>query len=95
MGAINPYNGPSNVDLGMPKRWESVTPHATNYLDGDAENHYVAVVLYTPEGGAISFVQANGDTRTMTFTPGLMLPGAFVRVLLEGTDNIEIWAGFV
>lgn len=95
MGEVNPLKGHDRPMGGIPDRWIAVTPHATNYIEGDSSNYGVAIALKSADGGAIQFIDSYGNTVTMTFAAGEILPGTFIRVLAAGTASTEIWAGMV
>lgn len=82
MPAVDPYKG-YNRGVGNPDRWETVTPHASNYLEGDASNYNVAVAFYTPDGGTVTYYDAydpTGSSKSMVLGAGTVIPGKFVRV---------------
>ena len=92
---IRPHRGLHNVMASVPSRWELVTPHADNYLMGDANEHTVANVLKAATAGVIEFYDMGGGPKEMTFQAGESLSGEFTRVLAANTTVTEIWAGFM
>ena len=80
------------------RRWVQVTPSASDFLEGDSSNFNVAVVLYTSDGGWITYYDPETATeKEINLPAGGFLPGAFTRVTTSsasGTKATEIWAGF-
>lgn len=95
MGAVDPYKGYSKVMASMPDRWKAVTTHNTNYIEGDADNHAVAICLRATGAGDIRWIDRHGTTVTMAFADNEIVPCSAVRVLTTGTTATGIYAGFV
>ena len=95
MAAINPYKGlPSTVT--MPRRWVSITPHASNYLEGTAGEHNVAVALYAASAGTVTYYDAEtASSKTLVMVAGGILPGSYIRVTAWTGGAGELYAGFI
>jgi len=52
----------------------------------------VAAALYITTGGAVSFISARGETRTVTLGDNAILPVGVQRVRATGTDAVGIHA---
>lgn len=90
-----PHKGLHNVIASLPNNWQLVTPHAANYLSGDANAHTVAVALKAATAGTVEFYDLEGGPKIMTFQAGETLGGEFTRVLAANTTVTELWAGFI
>jgi len=72
----NPFDNRSLAMSGPARDIMPVTPDDANNLTT------AAVALYVEGAGAIAFVSASGDTRTVNVTDYTILPVGVVRVLV-------------
>lgn len=80
----------------MPNRWREITPHDTNYLEGNAASYTSAVAVYTFDGGVIWYHDDPlAAAKKLELLPGGMLPGEFSRILATNTTATKIWAAFI
>lgn len=87
MAQVNPLKGMDKTLASIPEWWKSVTPHASNYLEGNESKHLVAIAFKTFDGGDVTYIDMYGNTRTQTLSAGMILPTTAVRVTaFTGTD---------
>lgn len=90
-----PHKGLHNVISSHPNDWRLITPHDTDYLEGDSDAHTVAVAIKAGTSGTIEFYDIGGGPKVMTFQAGEVLGGEFTRILDANTTVTEVWAGFI
>lgn len=85
----NPFKSLESTPNGLIRNWVSVTPNdsADNIGTGN-----VAVGLYITGGGAVSWIDVDGNTTTVTVSPNVIIPGSFTRVRSTGTTATGIFA---
>lgn len=90
MSQVNPFTGMRLILASVPRRWKNVTPHASNYLEGDASLHSVGVALLSSDGGEVTYVDMYGTSVTQTLVAGIHLPTSVIRVTAFSGANLDV-----
>ena len=85
----NPFKYLENNPTGMIRNWVSVT---TNDSTDNVGTGNVAVGLYITVAGAVSFIDVDDNTITVTVPSGFYLNCSVTRVLATGTTATGIFA---
>lgn len=85
----DPFKRLSENPTGLVRNWIPVTPSdsADNVGTGN-----VAIGMYITVGGAVSWIDADGVTTTVTFPAGYTMAGSIARVKATGTTASGIFA---
>jgi hypothetical protein len=85
----NPFKNLSTNPTGLVRNWVSVTP--SNSADNVGTGN-VAIGLYVTVAGNVSFIDADGNTATVTVPANFILTCSVARVKATGTTATGIFA---
>jgi hypothetical protein len=85
----NPFKNLSNNPTGLVRNWVSVTPDDSTDNVGTGN---VAIGLYITVAGDVSFIDADGNTTTITVPANFILTCSVSRVKVTGTTATGIFA---
>ena len=85
----NPFKTLSNNPTGLVRSWLTVTPSDSTDNVGTGN---VAIGLYVTVAGNVSFIDADGNTTTVTVPANFILTCSVARIKSTGTTATGIFA---